>query len=196
MKIAVISTSPRKGSNSLKVGKFLAGLARSQAGPEEVTLIHFEDADIPLVGRGEVDPGNLSVFQDTLISGWKTADLVLFVVPEYNWITGGEIINAFHQLGNRHFHWLFDNKVFAFAGVSDGKGGRRPGIEMTTLVNKLISVLNGHSFVSPKIFESQRTQDALDEGGRSKGDASYEKAAANFVAYSMNAAGRWKRGME
>ncbi len=196
MKVAVISTSPRKESNTLKVAKFLAGLAGDHTGPEEVSLIHFEDADIPWVGRGEVDPGNLSEFQDTLISGWKAADLVLFVVPEYNWITGGELINAFHQLGSMHFRSLFDNKVFAFAGVSDGKGGRRPGIEMTTLVNKLISVLGGHSFVSPKIFESQRTQDALDETGGSKGDASYEKAAANFVVYSIKAAERWKRGME
>lgn len=196
MKIAVISTSPRKGSNSLKVAKFLAGIAEDHAVGVEVTLTHFEDADIPLVGRGEVDAENLSDFQNTLISNWKAADLVLFVVPEYNWITGGEIINAFHQLGNRHFHSLFDSKVFAFAGVSNGKGGRRPGIEMTTLVNKLISVLNGHSFVSPKIFESQTTQDALDEEGQSKGDASYEKAAANFVAYSIKAAERWKKGAE
>lgn len=193
MKAAVISTSPRKGSNSLKVAKFMAGIAGDHAGLE-VTLTHFENADIPLVGRGEVDPENLSEFQDTLISNWKEADLVLFVVPEYNWITGGELINAFHQLGSKHFRSLFNNKVFAFAGVSNGKGGRRPCIEMTTLVNKLISVLDGHSFVSPKVFESQRTQDALDESGRSKGDASYEKAAANFVAYGIKAAGRWQAG--
>ncbi|ODS78171.1 MAG: hypothetical protein ABS46_17360 [Cytophagaceae bacterium SCN 52-12] len=193
MKVAVISTSPRKESNTLKAAKFLADLAGNHAGPE-VTLTHFEDADIPWVGRGEVNPGNLSAFQESLISAWKAADLVLFIVPEYNWITGGELINAFHQLGSRHFRALFDNKVFAFAGVSDGKGGRRPCIEMTTLVNKLISVLGGHSFVSPKIFESQRTQDALDEDGQSKGDVSYEKAAVNFVAYSIKAAERWKAG--
>lgn len=195
MKIAVVSTSPRKGSNSLKVAKYLAGLSEKH-GDAEVTLTHFEDADIPLIGRGELDPENLSTFQENLVSNWKEADLVLFVVPEYNWITGGELINAFHQLGSRHFQALFHNKVFAFAGVSNGKGGRRPGLEMTTLVNKVISVLNGDSIVSPKIFESQYTQNELDENGGSKGDASYEKAAAGFVSYSLKVAERWKKGAE
>ncbi|GAA4436664.1 hypothetical protein GCM10023091_14800 [Ravibacter arvi] len=193
MKIAVICTSPRKGSNSLKVAKFLSGIAADVDG-NEVSLVDFEDADIPLVGRGDLDPSNLTVFQQRLITTWAQAELVVFVVPEYNWMTGGELINAYHQLGSRHFHTLFNDRVFAFAGVSNGKGGRLPCIEMSTMLGKIINVLNGDSVISPKIFESQYTQDVLDENGVSKGDASYERAAAGFLSYAQAAAARWQRG--
>lgn len=192
MNIAVISTSPRQKSNSLKVARYMKNLMEVHE-DTEVVLIDFEAADIPLVGRGNLSPDSLSDFQQNLVNKWGKADLVLFVVPEYNWITGGELINAFHQLGSKHFRSLFDNRTFAFAGVSNGKGGRRPGIEMTTLVNKIISVLGGYAIVSPKIFESQYTQNELDENGTFKGDASYERAATDFVKFSLEVAARWKR---
>jgi chromate reductase len=194
MNLAIISTSPRSGSNSLKVARYFRRLGEA-SGNVTITLTDFEDADIPLVGRGALDPEKLTAFQEKLVTSWKNADLVLFIVPEYNWITGGELINAFHQLGSKHFTSLFNDKVFAFAGVSNGKGGRRPGIEMTTLVNKIISVLSGKSIVAPKIFESQYTQNVLDAEGESKGDASYEKAAKDFLAYNLAVAERWcKKG--
>lgn len=192
MNIAIISTSPRQKSNSLKVARYMKSLVEAHT-DVEVTLTDFEAADIPMVGRGNLSPGSLSEFQQNLIANWEEADLVLFVVPEYNWITGGELINAFHQLGGKHFRNLFDNRTFAFVGVSNGKGGRLPGIEMTTLVNKIISVLGGEAIVSPKIFESQYTQNELDENGVFKGDASYEKAATDFVAFSLKVAARWKQ---
>lgn len=193
MNVAVISTSPRVGSNSLKVSKFMKSLLEAHEGIR-VTLTNFEKADIPLIGRGQVNAEEFSEFQEELISNWQQADLVLFVVPEYNWITGGELINAFHQLGSRRFQYLFEDKTFAFAGVSNGRGGRRPCIEMTTLVNKIISILGGQSVVAPLIFESQYTQNVLDERGESKGDASYEKAAAGFISYNLRVAERWEKG--
>src|SRR5690606_35704030 len=150
MKVPVISTSPRKESNSLKVSKFMKSLLKEREGVA-VTLTNFEAADIPLIGRAEVNAEALTGFQEELISNWRQADLVLFVVPEYNWITGGELINAFHQLGSRRFQYLFENKTFAFAGVSNGRGGRRPCLEMMTLVNKIISILGGQSVVAPLI---------------------------------------------
>jgi chromate reductase len=191
MNVTIISTSPRKESNSLKVAHFMKGLMEKQDGVN-VSLLDFEDADIPMVGRGSLSLESMTPFQKELIGKWDSADLVLFVVPEYNWITGGELINAFHQLGNKRFAHLFDNRAFAFAGVSSGKGGRLPGIEMTTLVNKIISVLNGHSIVLPKIFESQYTQEALNSKGESKGDASYERAAGDFVSFIVKMGRRWK----
>lgn len=193
MNVAIISTSPRKGSNSLKVAKYIKSLLEKKEGLH-TTISDFENADIPLIGRGSIELENLTPFQDNLIQQWKEADLVIFTVPEYNWFTGGELFNAFHQLGNRNLKYLFDQKTFAFAGVSNGRGGRLPGIEMTTLLNKLISVLGGYSIVSPLIFESQATQNRLDEDGISKGDAIYEKAAEEFVTYGLAMASRWKRG--
>jgi len=193
MKVAVFSTSLRKGSFSMRVSKFLMRLFE-QKESLELSLFNFEEADIPLVGRGDLDPDQLTPFQRTLVDQWKEADLVLFVVPEYNWFTGGELFNTFHQVGNQKFRYLFHNKTFAFAGVSSGRGGRLPGIEMTTMVNKITAALGGQSVVCPLLFESQYTADNLDEEGNSLGNAVYDKAAREFVSYSLTIASRWKKG--
>lgn len=190
MKIAILATSPRDGSNSLKAAKYLQHLL-SNVGYTEVGLFDFRELDIPLVGRGELDKNHLSPAQAKLLSIWKPAELVFFVVPEYNWITGGELINALHQLGSHDFADLFDDKVFAFTGVSNGRGGRRPCLEISVILNKLISILGGYGVISPKIFESHETQLNLDADGVFIGNPIYEKSAREFVDYSLTIADRW-----
>lgn len=190
MKVAVISTSPRTGSNSLKVAKYIQSLVVEQ-GISEVGIAHFDGVDIPMVGRGSLDIANLSPFQQNLISVWGEADVVIFTVPEYNWITSGELINAMHQLGGKPFAHLFNNKVFALAGVSSGRGGRMPALEMTTLTNKLISFLNQYSIISPKLFESHETGNNLTEDGESIGNEIYERGATGFVQYTLRIAKQW-----
>ncbi len=191
MKIAIISTSPRKESNSLKVAKYVEEIISQES--DQVQLFHFEEIDIPMVGRAELDPKNLSKFQSELIKIWGDADLIIFTIPEYNWITSGELINALHQLGHKHFHNLFDNKVFGFIGVSNGRGGRRPCLEINIVLNKLISFLNGYSVISPKIFESHTTQDFLALDGSSKGDEYYEKNIKSFIDYTLKIANKWHK---
>jgi chromate reductase len=190
MKVAVISTSPRMGSNSLKVAKYIQFLVEEQ-GVNEVGLANFENVDIPMVGRGSLDQDNLTPFQQNLIATWGAADVVIFTVPEYNWITSGELINAMHQLGGKPFAHLFDKKVFALVGVSSGRGGRRPALEITTLTNKLISFLNKYSIISPKLFESHETGDNLTEDGESIGNNIYEHGASDFVQYTLRIAKQW-----
>jgi len=192
MKITIISASSRQNSNSVKVQQYLAQLL-SQSGDHTVNCCDFENCDIPMVGRGKIDLNNLSDFQNDLISKWKEAELVLLVAPEYNWITSGELINALHQLGTTDFAFLFDNKVFGLVGVSSGRGGRRPGLELTTLLNKLISFLGKFSVVSPKIFESQETQKNLSDSGESLGNAVYEKGIDRYLQYTLSLANRWHR---
>lgn len=189
MKIAIISTSPRKESNSLKVAKYVKEVISQES--DQVQLINFEEIDIPMVGRGNIDYKNLSIFQNQLIEIWGNADLIIFTIPEYNWITSGELINALHQLGHKHFHHLFDNKVFGLIGVSNGRGGRRPCLEINIVLNKLISFLNGYSIISPKIFESHTTQDFLELDGASKGDDYYEKNIKSFIEYTITIAKKW-----
>ena len=191
MNIAIISTSPRKESNSLKVAQFVQEVINKES--KEAQLISFEDIDIPMVGRESLQADNLTAFQSQLTAIWSTADVVIFTIPEYNWITSGELINALHQLGQEHFKHLFDNKVFAFIGVSSGRGGRRPCIEIGIILGKLISIFNVHSVISPKIFESQNTQNFLETDGTSKGDKSYEKSIGNFVKYTLALANKWHK---
>lgn len=190
MKVAVISTSPRQGSNSLKVAKYIQSQVLA-LGVSEVSIANFEEIDIPMVGRGSLDQDNLTPFQQNLLKVWGEADIVIFTVPEYNWITSGELINAMHQLGGSPFAHLFNNKVFAFAGVSSGRGGRMPCLEMTTLTNKLISFLYQHSIVSPKLFESHETGNNLTDNGESTGNKIYEKGVSDFVQYTLRIAKQW-----
>lgn len=190
MKIALISTSSRKNSNSLRFVSHLRHILAEDA-QHEVSIVTFEEYDIPLVGQGSVAKEDLTPFQQELISTWEAADLVIFAMPEYNWTAPPQATNLLHQLGGPAFKHLFDNKVFAMAGVSNGRGGRQPALDMTTVVNKIISFTNGYSIVSPKLYESHETDKNLDEDGQFIGHEVYERTAKAFLTYTLNVAQRW-----
>lgn len=190
MKISLISTSSRKNSNSLRFVNYLRHIL-AEEGQHEVSIVNFEHYDIPLVGQGSVKKDSLTPFQDELISAWEAADLVIFAMPEYNWTAPPQATNAIHQLGGPAFKHLFDNKVFAMVGISNGRGGRQPALDMTTVVNKIISFTSSYSIVSPKLYESHETDKNLDEQGHFNGHEVYERTARAFVEYTLNVAQRW-----
>ena len=190
MNIAIIATSPRKNSNSLRFSKYLQKVAQT-SGYENITVVDFHHFDIPTVGRGTVDKDALTDFQNELITVWGSADLVFFVTPEYNFTVNGDLLNALHQLGTKDFAHLFNNKVFAFAGVSAGRGGKVPCLELTTVVNKIINFSNQYSVVSPRIFESHETHKNLDENSDSVGNKIYEDGIKAFLDYSLEVTKRW-----
>ncbi|MES2518804.1 MAG: NAD(P)H-dependent oxidoreductase [Bacteroidota bacterium] len=191
MNIAVIATSPRKNSNSLRFSKYIQKILQ-EADYQNVTVVDFHHFDIPSVGRGIVDKDNLTDFQSELISAWGKADLVFFVTPEYNFTVNGDLLNALHQLGAKDFAHLFSNKTFALAGVSSGRGGKIPCIELTTVINKIINFSNQYSVVSPRIYESHETHKNLDESSDSVGNTIYDNTVKAFVDYSLEVAKRWK----
>jgi chromate reductase len=192
MKITLISTSSRKNSNSQRFVNYIRHIL-AEEGQHEVTIVTFEHYDIPFVGQGSVKPDNLTPFQQELTSAWEAADLVLFAMPEYNWTAPPQATNAIHQLGGPSFKHLFDNKVFAMVGISNGRGGRQPALDMTTVMNKIISFTNSYSIVSPKLYESHDTDKNLDENGHfsANGHEVYERTVKAFMTYTLNVANRW-----
>jgi len=190
MNIAIIATSPRKNSNSLRFSKYLQKLVQT-SGYDDVTVVDFHHFDIPSVGRGTVNKETLTDFQGEFIGAWEKADLVFFVTPEYNFTVNGDLLNALHQLGSKDFAHLFNNKVFAFAGVSAGRGGKVPCLELTTVINKIINFSNQYSVVSPRIFESHETHKNLDDNADSVGNKIYEDGVKAFVDYSLAVTKRW-----
>jgi chromate reductase len=190
--VGIISASPQKDSNSLRFAKALQHLLaeRSFIGVE---VVNFETYDIPWVGAGNINLHQLTDFQQQLITVWEKSDLLFIVAPEYNWSFSPQLINALDQLGGKTFAHLFDNKVFAIAGVSSGRGGRQPAIQLTTVLNKLINFLDGDSVIVPRIFESQETDKMLDADGYFTGSEAYVKGANAFVEYSLRIAQRWFR---
>lgn len=191
MNIQIQSGSPQKNSQSLRVAK---AIHNSVSTEHTSSIVDFNNYDIPFINAGSVKKSAFTPFQKQLIEGWDAADLVFVISPEYNWFPSAEIINTIHQLGSRDFKHLFDNKVFAFVGVSSGRGGRIPTMQLTTIYNKLFNVFSTHAISSGKTFESQFTSKVLDENGNSLGNAEYDKGLSAFVNYSVELSQRWVNG--
>lgn len=190
MKVSIISSSPRTQSNSLRVAKAVARVVHTK-GEHTVSVVDFAGYDIPLYNQGEIDPDNLTAFQQQLVNAMAGAAVVILVVPEYNWTMPAELANFIHRMGDKPFLDLFNNKVFAFVGVSTGKGGRQPVVQLTYILGKIISFFELDTLVSSKLFESHFTKDALDENGNSLGNIGYDTGLEKFVNYTLRTGKRW-----
>lgn len=190
MQILIISTSAQKDSSTKKVSRFLKRNFEAE-GFSQTKVIDFELFDLPSIGAKSLHPDRLSLFQQSLIHTWEKADLVVIACPEYNWSVNAEVLTMLEQLGSRTFRHLFDQKVFAMVGVSSGRGGRLPALEITKITNKLISFLGTLSVVSPKILECHEVPHNLDVDGTSTGNALFDREVRNFVRYSVAIADRW-----
>src|SRR5687768_7414061 len=110
MRVSIISGSPRKNSNTLRVAKAIAGIIGRQYG-STVTLVDFAYYDIPLMAQGEMSRAiPLTPFQQQLIDAFENSDIVFLLSPEYNWMPSAEIINMIHQLATNDFKNIFENK--------------------------------------------------------------------------------------
>lgn len=189
MNVTILSGSSRPDNNTHRVALALSETAKRLGSSAEV--VDFKDYDIPFPNGGSLHLPHLSAFQQQLHDAWDNADLVIMVTPEYNWFPSAEIINLLHQIGTHQFRHLFENKVFAFAGVSTGRGGRVPTIQLSSVMDKLIGILETHSIVCPKKFESQFTTRVLNENGLSLGNEEYDHGLTKFLEYALLLTKRW-----
>lgn len=165
--ITILSGSPRKGSNTLRLAKAIQHILNEQLPEEVVNIIDYSGYDIPSASQGFVDPQNLTPWQKNLFESTSQSNVVFVLTPEYNWFPSAEIIQTIHVMASRHFQSMWDNKIFATAGVSNGRGGRMPAVQLSYAINKIINVFSFESLVGAKMFESQFTDKALDENGHS-----------------------------
>lgn len=191
MDIALISGSARANNNTIRVGKALQ--RRMQESGHEVSLIDFQQYDIPLINQGPVGAELFTPFQQGLADAMLYAQIIIIITPEYNWSTTPEILNFLHRFGDRSFKTLFENKVFATVGVSTGRGGKIPALHLNAILSKIISFLDLMSVVSAKIFESHFTKEVLDENGLSLGNEVYDAGLNDFIDYTVRIAEKWNR---
>lgn len=189
--ITILSGSPRKNSNTLKLAKAIRHILQDQEPNEEVKIIDYSGFDIPSASQGTVDPNNLTQWQSELYEYTSKARVVFVLTPEYNWFPSAEIIQTIHVMASRHFQSMWDNKIFATAGVSNGRGGRMPAVQLSYAINKIINVFNFESLVGAKMFESQFTDKALDENGQSLGNVEFMNGLKAFVDFNMKLSARW-----
>jgi chromate reductase len=189
MKVLILSTSPRRGL-TLRFCRYLMGVVRDRHPSSSVSMMDFCDFDISMASQDEF-PNPTSDFQGRLLSEWKSASLIVLCSPEYNWTASAATFVLLERLGSRSFREFFENKVFALVGVSSGRGGRQPALDMSRVLSKIIGFLSASSIVSPKILEVHDAGINLDEHAESQGHAAFENAVSAFAAYSLAAAERW-----
>lgn len=192
MNVCVISGSSRKGNNTLRLAKATEKLLK-QKGVERVNVLDFQEYDIPFFNGGSVDRSNPTAFQAKVFDFMSKADVIFIYSPEYNWFPSGEIVNFIHQLATTDNMDLFSEKVFAMGGVSAGRGGKIPAVQLSYIVNKIINFLNLPSIVGSKIFESMFTPIELDVDGNHQGEESYLVEFEKFIDYSLNLGRRWSK---
>src|SRR5690606_7319636 len=124
--ITILSGSPRKNSITSRVAKAIQLYVQSVDPQIEVHIIDFYGFDIPGMNQGDMDPHHLSPWQQNLFDKATASELIFVLSPEYNWFPSAEIIQMIHQMTSRAYQTMWNNKVFATCGVSNGRGGRMP----------------------------------------------------------------------
>ncbi|MCB9251932.1 MAG: NAD(P)H-dependent oxidoreductase [Flavobacteriales bacterium] len=185
MKTTILSGSSRPDNKTIR----LAHAIQNQT--QNSKIVDFKGYDIPFPNGGDVDPNNLSPFQSELIGSLKESLVVFVLTPEYNWFPSAELVNMVHQLANRNHMEIFNNKVFAFCGVSSGGGGRLPIVQLSYMFDKILNVFNMDSVTSPKKFEARYISSVLDEQGNSLGSSEFDKGLKDFIDYTYKIARRW-----
>lgn len=189
--VTILSGSPRKNSTTLRVAKGIKNVILENYPQEEVSVIDFNGYDIPSMNVKNMNVNDLSPWQQEMYDAMSQSHLIFVLTPEYNWFPSAEIIQMIHTTTSSPFKAMWDNKVFATCGVSNGRGGRMPAVQLGYTINKIISVFNYESFVSSKMFESQFSDKALDHDGNSLGNEEYMKGLKAFVDSGMKMSQRW-----
>jgi len=186
MKTVILSGSSRESNNTVRLAYAMRKkLVSAGHGCEIVDFRHY---DIPFPNKGSLNEDGSSEFQKHMLTSMEESQMVITLSPEYNWFPSAELVNTIHQLGTKKFQHLFEAKVFAFCGVSSGRGGRLPAIQLSGVFEKIISFFHQHSIISPKKFEGHYINRELDEEGHYLGDGSFERAIERFIDYNLQLA--------
>ena len=191
MKILILSTSPRTGSYTLRASTYLKSVLATELPGADITLLDFAGFDISPLGKGGFPSDPTTAFQSELLESWQSASLIIFCSPEYNWTASAETFILLERMGSRTYRDFFDNKVFAVAGVSSGRGGRQPALDISRVLSKIIGFLGTESVVSSKILEIHEVGHNLNEQAQSTGSAVFEDGMRNFVRYNLRLTRRW-----
>jgi len=190
IRTCILSASSRKRNNTIRLAKQMGHILDERN--VDFEIVDYQQYDLPNFNQKFLSRKDLTEFQSLLIETWAESDLVIVLTPEYNWFPTAEIINTVNHLASDSNKDLWDNKVFAFAGVSTGRGGRMPAVQLTYVFNKVIAYTHSHSICSPKIYESQFTARDINEDGHIEENEGTQKAIARFIDFNLESAKRWK----
>jgi chromate reductase len=75
MNIAILSGSARANNNTIRVGKALT--LRLQNLAHQVSLVDFQQYDIPLINQGNIEESSFTSFQKELANAMLTANAII-----------------------------------------------------------------------------------------------------------------------
>jgi len=185
MQVTIISGTSRANNNTLRVAKALEQLIAKE-GETIAEVIDFCEYDIPFYNGGAISAESLTPFQQQLVDSMTVSKTIIILTPEYNWFPTAELVNFIHRFADTPFASIWNKKVFAFVGISSGRGGRMPTVQLGYVVDKIISVFGFESITSPKAMEVQFVKQVLDTAGNSLGNAEFDKGLKQFVDYTLN----------
>ncbi len=183
--VTILSGSARKNSNTLRVAKAIKNSIMEEDATQQVHIVDFNGFDIPSINQGSLHVEALSIWQQELYDAMRNSGLIFILTPEYNWFPSAEIIQMIHSMAASQFATAWQDKVFVTCGVSNGRGGRMPAVQLSYAINKIINVFDFESIVSAKMFEAQFTPDVLNENGESLGNPIFDKGLKTFVRYNL-----------
>ncbi len=151
MHLAVLAGTTREQRESIKVARYIAGLAQRHEGLE-VTLV--DPKDFTFSGDGNEPEGKDSRYTQIV----ERADAFFIVTPEYNHSFPGSLKRMLDSELR-----LYNRKPVAFAGVSNGNWGGVRAIEsLVPVVRKMKLVAMSRDVYFPYV------QDIFDETGQMK----------------------------
>ena len=150
MKITIISASTRPQSRSLDVANYLLRYFQQQQ--VEADILDLNAQRLPLYDDSESGPWQ-EIWQQ-MSQQLAAADGFIFVSPEWNGTTGPGIINLMLYAESEFAH-----KPVMLVGVSNGRGGHYPLLDM-----RLTGYKNRHYVIIPESGLVQNVDEVLVDG--------------------------------
>lgn len=185
--ITILSGSARENSNTLKVAKAVANLAKLKG--EEIELFDFFDYDIPNYNQA-FDHNNLSIWQQKAHDAILNSQLVFFITPEYNWMPTAEMIQFINRFSAAEFKPLWSDCIFATIGISAGIGGRLPALTLKNVIDEIISFNRSNGRTLSAIQEVHHTQNVIDGMGNLMDNDVFNTSFTEFVHDALSEANK------
>lgn len=181
MKLAIISGSNRKTSNSEKVAQYMAGKPGQQAGFSETNVIALAHLFVPVWSEDmEVSGSDLAQIKQSLAE----SDAIILIIPEWGGMCPSQVKNLLlHLTGAEVGH-----KPCLIVTVSAGAGGAFPvsEIRMSGYKNNHICFLPDHVIVRQAgnvLTESEAQNDS-------------EQRLRDRIAYSLALLAEYGKGLK
>jgi len=155
MKVAIVSASTRKNSQSRNVAEYLKGLFKSEN--VDTSIIDLSESVLPLYD--DTESGEWQRVWVPIEEQLTAAGAFVFVSPEWDGMFSAGLHNLFNYVASGSKTSSMAHKPVMLVGVSSGMGGAYPLAQMREVGPK-----NTHYVVSPENLRFAKVKETLVDG--------------------------------